>query len=1386
MARDTQTVLPSIDHGALAAYLAGDRYASLCQQRTLPEYEKGAALFADLSGFTRLTETLTQELGPRQGVEILTQHLNNVYTALIKQVQDYGGNVTGFSGDAITCWFEGAEEASTRRAVTAALEMQTAIKAQTSLVTPKGTSLELALKVAVAAGPARRLVVGDPARQLLDVLAGQTLERLAAAEKAARKGEIVVAPEVLEVLQSDLEVMEVRGEGGFAVISGIKRPAKPLNVAQHRSNLPLEQLRPWLLPEVYQRYEAGLGDFLTELRPAVALFLGFGELDYDHDPLAGAKLDVFVRRVQEVLTHYGGNLLQLTMGEKGSFLYAAFGAPSAHEDDAERAASAALKLSKLPEQPGLGWLKRIQLGISQGTMRVGEYGSPTRHTYGVLGDEVNLAARLMELAGPGNILVSGRVHSGLGQLFSWEKMTPVWVKGKAEPVSSYRLTGVAEATARQAEPLSPAMPMVGRATERRAMEQTLQTLLQGQSGVVIVEGEAGIGKSRLVGQLLEQSKKCSSLVCFEGNGDAMVQSSPYYSWRAVFCRLFGLNPEELNLEVCRQQVILHLTQLGQPQLLHLAPLLAAVLPFDWPDNELTFQMSGQVRADNTNRLLVELLKKVASTNPLLLVLEDAHWLDSASWALLQLVSREVQPVLVVVVTRPLTEPLPPEYIQLRQLPITRYLKLEVLPEHEALALVCQKLGVKRLPPAAARLIQEKAAGHPFFSEELAYALREAGLLLVEEGECRLSPEAGDLQAISFPDTIQGIITSRIDRLNPAQQLTLKVASVIGRVFAFGLLREVYPLDANREQLAEYIDGLERLDITVLETPAPDLAYFFKHVITQEVVYNLMLFSQRRQLHRAIAEWYEQAYRADLSAHYALLAYHWGKAQDFARTIEYLEKAGEQAARNFANREAIEFFSEALRLAESNDSGVERVRRARWERLLGEAYIELGDAPQSQLHFEKALELLGYPVPKGDLQIALKFGKELFSQIFSKLVKPGKLKAQERAVSLEAARALTRLGEIYYYAQRRLVGVYTAIAGLNLAEQAGPSPELARLYSNMTIATGGTGWTRLGEKFRAGALRVARNENDLSALIWVLLGTGLYDTWMCHWDRATESVQQLIDISDNLGDLRHWEDGLSAMAVIYGMQGRFRDSARLARTMQESANRRGDRQNEVGGWLRLVENCLPLDRAAEALYCLEQAGPLLSGNTDRASEIRYYGLRALTYQRLGQTAAAKEAAETAANLILHTPPVSFYTIGGLAGTLETCFSLWEQSGEDFRKQTRQLCAAFVTHAKAFPISWPYAWYYQGRLAWAEGQPDKAYKAWDKALVWAQKLGLPYQEGLVRFALGQCLPLEHPEREMHLGEAYRIFRRLNASYNLRQFEGGYAASSSAILVTSSSRE
>lgn len=306
------------------AYIPRDRRRALASGVEMADRVRGSALFADISGFTPLTEALAAELGPQRGAEELTANLNRVFHAIIAELDRYGGDVIYFSGDAITCWIDGDDG---MRAAACGLAMQETMARVGEVRTPAGETVPLAMKIAVAVGPARRFVVGDPEIQLVDVLAGRLVDELAAAEHLAEQGEVVLEQSALEALGESVEVAEIRfdEESGCKVglLAQLAKPVEESPGLEPDRPLPDELVRPWLLPAVYERLRTGRGEFLAELRPAVPVFVRFAGIDYDADDDAIDKLDDFVRRTQRIFSEYGGNLLQLTLGDKGAYLYAA-------------------------------------------------------------------------------------------------------------------------------------------------------------------------------------------------------------------------------------------------------------------------------------------------------------------------------------------------------------------------------------------------------------------------------------------------------------------------------------------------------------------------------------------------------------------------------------------------------------------------------------------------------------------------------------------------------------------------------------------------------------------------------------------------------------------------------------------------------------------------------------------------------------------------------------------------------------------------------------------------------------------------------------------------------------------------------------------------------
>ncbi|MBX0330346.1 tetratricopeptide repeat protein [Oscillochloris sp. ZM17-4] len=940
----------------LTAYLPIDRCHALASGDSLPDRSVGAVLFADISGFTPLTNSLARELGPQRGAEELSRQLNAIYTALVAQVHGYHGSVIGFAGDAITCWFAergvgarswglgAAASSAADRAAACALDMQREMESFAALRTPAGTVVTLAMKVSVAYGPVRRFLVGAPQIQMIDALAGRTVDRMVAGEHVAQKGEVIISAEVPGALSAPPQIGGWReDEEGqrFAVLRGLGAPVGPAPWPEIAwGGLGAEQLRGWLLPPIYARLEAGQGQFLADLRPAFALFVSFSGIDYDHDDAAGEKLDAYVRWAQGIIGRYEGSLLQLTIGDKGSYFYGAFGAPLAHEDDAARSAEAALMLRTPPAE--LGFISDVRIGISHGRLRTGAYGSADRLTYGVLGEEVNMAARLMQAAGPGQIYVNESARQGAAAAFAWEQLPPLQVKGRDEPLTAYRLLGAVSRQQVHVQSAMYSLPMVGRQAELDQIARMMTEAIGGQGRIVAITAEAGLGKSRLVVECIQMGVS-RRMAVYSGEAQSYGTSDSYLAWESILQAFFGLDrsaPAEEQvgqLEAALRAI--------DPDLLPRMPLLGLPLNLPIPDNNLTQSLDSRLRKISLEALLVACLRVRSQASPLMIVIEDSHWLDPLSHDLIEIVGRAIfdMPVLIVVAYRP------PELDYLRPprvttLPYCTVIQLTELSQAEAAELV----GLKQvhldmasdLPADVIDQLVARAQGNPFFIEELLNYLHTMGAA---------PRNARELEQLDLPTSLYSLILSRIDQLSENQKTTLKVASVIGRSFRAAWLWGIHPSLGLPSQVRADLDAMSRMELTLVDQPDPEWSYLFKHILTHGVAYESLPFETRAWLHGQVGAFIEQAYVAGLEPFLDVLAFHFDHSTEEEKRRTYLRRAGEAAQAAYANATAIDYYQRLLGLLPENARGPVLFR-------LGQVLDLVGEWDDAASSYQQALDL----------------------------------------------------------------------------------------------------------------------------------------------------------------------------------------------------------------------------------------------------------------------------------------------------------------------------------------------------------------------------------------------------------------------------------------------
>ena len=1346
-------------------YLPMDRRRELAGMGTLPATSTGSALFADISGFTNLTEILSRNLGPRRGAEELTRLLNEVFGPITRAIHEHGGSVISFGGDSVISWFDGDDG---YQATAAALSLRSFIQVFRSQETG-GPAGDIDIKVGVVSGEARRVRVGRPEFSYMDLLAGQVVDALSSEAELLQRGEVAVSREVAEALGFRAELRTVSSDRRVRYLVDSLTSAADRVIAIDEYAIDEPRAREWLLPNVHEQIEQRLQGLMAELRDVVVVFVGFDGIDHVHDEDAGTSLDACVSWAQEVLGKYEGVVLQVLIDDKGCHLYAVFGASISHEDEARRAVIAALELTEHSSDSGVA--SKVRVGIASGVAYIGSYGGPTRMTYGAHGPVVSLAARIMQQTPPGEVHVTGEIAAEPSARVDFVVVGPRDFKGIDRTVTIHSATAVdGPGPAETSRRLSDG-GLVGRDRERGVVASRLAQLHAGEGGTILIEGPAGIGKSRLLKDFIEQAELLGTTI-ITSTGEEIESATAFYAWRPVLRQLFGGEGTEAEGELLTFVA-------NDPWMEERKGLLAPMVSVAVEDSDLIAGMESELRGENTLRLLTAIVRGAPrASGPFVIVIDDAHWVDSASWAMAERAVREIPALLLVIATRPFGEGsgrnAPVEYERLVVDERTEHVVLTELEPAEVMQLVEQSLGVTSVPAPVVEMIIEQAEGHPYFSEEIAFALRDAGLLVIENAESRLAPNVRDLRDVDFPNTVQDIIIGRFDRLSARQQSILKVASVIGREFSIDTLVEIYPVEMDAAEAVESLQSLAVLDL-MQEVVHDRSRYRFRHAITRDIAYGLLLYSQKTGLHRAVAISLEAAHPDDLDAVATTLAYHWrnslsaeSESGDVDKALNYLGRAGRTSLRNFAHREAIGFLTDAIDLATSGTDGVGPSQEvpaqilARMEQDLAEAYLGMGRVDRSADHFERSLQLHGYPVGHGKFGVGAKLLTASAMQARHRLSRSDVAAAHagSREDLIEAATAYERLMKIYYYANDPGALITAAVSGLNLAEKAGTSPVLARIYANMSIVAGIVPIHRLARLYARKSREVADEVDRPPEHAWVRLATSVYGVGVGDWETTEQDLRDSLDLYKRLGDTRQMEENLGTTGQMLTAQGRFAEVYAIGEQLKDSGAGRDDAQGELWGWLFQGTSLLRQGDYRTAMARFRNAEALLDAGVGATNVGWLYGLMAETYWRLDDQDRARAAAASASQALYAERPGVVFALDGFTGVADVNLGQWAtgraREAASAKSASELAVKKLGVFSKVFPIGQPAFRRYAGGVKEQAGDVEAARKEWQQGVETAVQLQMPYEEGRLRLSLGRLA-----KDRAHLEAARDLFEATGAA-------------------------
>jgi len=628
-------------------------------------------------------------------------------------------------------------------------------------------------------------------------------------------------------------------------------------------------------------------------------------------------MDGCFKILMDEIHKYEGTINQFT----GDGVMALFGAPVAHEDHAQRACYAALSIQKAINGYG-EWVKnqyrlgfKMRIGLNSGPVVVASIGDDLRMDYTAIGDTTNLASRMQSTAKPGTILVSGHTHRLARDFLEFEPLGKIAVKGKEEPQEAFELLKVGKVKTRIGASAAKGLTrFVGRQNSMAALMEAYEKVRSGSGQVVGIVGEAGVGKSRLLLEFKDRLPQ-NEFTYLEGRCIHFGGAIAYLPVLDILRSYFGMVEGESELIIRNRMVerVLQLDEKLQGILIPLEDILSLKV-----EDEDYLRLEPKQRRDRIFEALRDLLVRESQNRPLVLAVEDLHWIDKTSEELLDYFIGWLANVriLLILLQRP-------EYTnRWGSKSYFNRIGLDQLTLKSSAELVEAILGRGEVAPEIRDLILNRAAGNPLFMEELTHTLLENGSIQKKENQYVLMRNPSDLQV---PDTIQGIIAARMDRLEENLKKIMQVASVIGREFAFRILQAISGM---REELKTHLLNLQGLEFIYEKSLFPELEYIFKHALTQEVAYNSLLLKRRKEIHEKIGSAIEDLYAERMEEFYEMLAYHYSRSDSLEKALQYLRLSASKATRNNSLWEALRFYKDSLsilkQMPETNLKKKERI------------------------------------------------------------------------------------------------------------------------------------------------------------------------------------------------------------------------------------------------------------------------------------------------------------------------------------------------------------------------------------------------------------------------------------------------------------------------------
>ena len=1257
----------------------------------------GAVLVADIVGFTALAEGF--EIAYNEGAAKLSALLDGLFGFLQGIVASKGGEVVHLAGDGLLAIWPVDEEAELGDAARCCIAAALAIQQGAAEGLAKG-SQTIRMRVGVGAGPIWIPVVGGEHGGWFAPSGGQPLGQVAKALDAARPGDVVVAREAV-ALAGDALIGTATSQGHVRADSIGPAPIP------HPPALPLlsESMLESFVPEtVASRAAGGMTSRFAEIRQASTIFVkvrGLGTSVGQHLD----ELQQVTTAFQAAVRRYDGAVAVTLLDETGLSIIGTWGGSGhAHEDDAVRALSAAMAFASAVEGVEVG------VGVASGRLYFGDVGAGQLRRFTVLGHPVNLAARLATSVAGAPIRCDAATMAAARRSIAFEEHAPLHLKGMPVPTRTFRPVEAIEYVR------GDAFRMVGRSHERDVLSRAFGAFLKGTGAVVLIEGEPGIGKSTLVRDLLRASEShpVRRLVV---RGSPLDQSNPYHPWRAVFGSLIG----SADVESLLNEVL-------EPEEREAVGLLAEVIPGVPRGWGRPTDLSPGDRIETTRRILARLLSRLVHDAPLLLVLEDAHWYDTATWALTEAAVAHHPDALVVCVTRGVTAPPDPAELRLRR--DAEVLGLHSLTADQTVALACDRLDVPSIPSDLAELIHDRTEGHPLFTEELIRSLTDSGVIAIAGAARELTLDREAIDALALPSSIAGIIVARIDRLPLTHQSTLKAASIAGRSFTIDDIEAIHPDSLSTAEIKDHLEEAVAMGLIASSDQGHAGGYRFSHVLTGEATYGLLPAEVRAPMHLALAR--SLARRADTPP--SILAHHWEAGGDASEAAAAFDEAAKIAVESGADREAIQLLANQHALCVADRSSLATARR---EAMWGEAYIQLGELERGHHHLLTAAERAGMPMPSTRWRMVWGLLVQIIRQLKHRVITRKPRRAEEAERTEIGSAAYWSMTATTFGRQDALGLLYVGLRATNEAERIPATQTLAQGYSFLAYASGVVGVTRISERYHQRALAAAAAAVSPVAAAEVELNRAVMLTAVGRWHQAAAELTEAAEGFQQVGSRTDRARALSVRAYVHFHCGQFHEAYALWTEIGTT----GSDDKLVRAWVASgqARASVRIGRYSDAISILGSNQRLIDEVGELPTRLVRLGFHASALWQEGQLDPAIDSATTGLEAIEGTEAFAApHAFDGIAEITKVLLAALDFNQDDKSRALAERAVRSIEKvARRLPIARPRASMARAILLSAEGKNASARRRFRRALQQADAMGMPYEHGLILREMGYAL-------------------------------------------------